>query len=131
MRFFAATFIATVMTGCVSVSWPPQRGGGVAETAPPERHEIVLAEAGEAEQQLLSKLEAMEGELNQHIGNGAMKYVPAETTLARLLTVRIRREIAGTLYSDASTDLIELNDRLSVIDRILAKHIEVTGDYET
>ena len=103
----------------------------MAETAPPERHAIMLAEASDAERDLLLRLEALEGELAQYVTLGAMRYVPAETTLARLLAVRIRREIAGTLYSAASMDLIELDDRLSVIDRMLAKNSLLTGALET
>lgn len=132
MRITATTICAALLlSGCVSVSWPPARGGGVAEIAPPDRHTVVLTQAGDTERELLARLESLESELAQHIASGAMQYVPAETTLARLLTARIRREIAGTLYSAASTDLIELGDRLSVIDRILAKNSTLTEAFET
>lgn len=120
MRVLALLLIAANVSGCVSVSWPPARGGGMAETAPAERRAVVLAAADSVETDLLLHLETLEVDLADAISRGAMTYVPAETTLARLLRARIRREIAGTLYSDAAQDLIELAERIDMIDRALA-----------
>lgn len=123
MRSLIALIAAASMTGCISVAWPPARGGGVAEMIPSERYDVLFASASPAEREMLTTLNTLEADLADARERGAMTYVPAETTLARLLCARIRREIAGTLYSDAAKNLIELADRVDAIDRALATPI--------
>jgi len=121
MRTVFPLLAAVVLSGCISVSWPPVNGGGMAEIAPPQRHHVLLTGASQSEQLLLTQVEMLEEKLEELVANDAMRFVPAETTLAKKLVVRIRREIAGTLYSAAESDMIELRDRISIIDSSLVK----------
>ena len=128
MRALALFLVAASVSGCFSVGWPPARGGGMAEIVPAERHAVVLTAADPAEADLLIRLEILEADLADAVSRGAMTYVPAETTLARLLRARVRREIAGALYGDAARNLIELAERIDMIDRALADPIDLDGD---
>ncbi|MCR9257711.1 MAG: hypothetical protein NXI16_16630 [Alphaproteobacteria bacterium] len=110
-----------LLNGCVAVSWPPMNGGGVAEIAPPERMRMMQIAASPTEQALLRELQDAEKRLEILLGKGAHRFAAAETTLAKRLCIRIRREVAGTLYSEAQADLIELQDRLVLIERSLAQ----------
>lgn len=108
-------------TGCGIGQWPPMRGGGMAEMAPASRSHLVVAPQGSGKSALFAQVAAAEGVLDALIARGAMTYTPGDATLARKLCTRIRREIAGDLLSEAETDMIELADRLSVIDRRLSE----------
>lgn len=100
----------------------------MAEVIPTERYDLLFASATPAEREMLVTLNGLEADLLIADERGAMRYVPAEMTLARLLSARIRREIAGTLYSDAAKNLIELADRVSVIERAITNPINPDGD---
>ncbi len=113
--------VTAVLSGCVSIAWPPFNGGGLAEIAPPERHRIVITAVSTSESELLRQLQDEEAMLERLIAIEARRYAAAETTLAERLSKRIRREIAGTLYSDAARNLIELRDRVDMIDRTLSR----------
>lgn len=106
-------------TGCVLNGWPPVRGGGMAEMAPPERVFPANYEPGSATTTVIEDLAAAEAALDTLEARGAMRFAPGDTTIARKLTHRIRREIAGDLISEARKDLVELSDRLAMIDRRL------------
>lgn len=125
-----AFLAAASLSGCVSVAWPPARGGGMSEMIPADRYDLLFASATPAEQEILALLNRLEADLLDANERGAMRYVPAEATLARLLCNRIRREIAGTLYSDAAKNLIDLADRLEMIERALATP-KITPDGDT
>ena len=117
---FAGT-VALSSTGCGIGQWPPMRGGGMAEVAPAGRSHLVVASQGSGKSALFVQVANAEEALDALIERGAMTYTPGDATLARKLCIRIRREIAGDLLSEAETDMIELTDRLSVIDRRLAE----------
>ncbi len=89
--------------------------------APASRSHLVVAPQGSGKSALFAQVAAAEGVLDALIARGAMTYTPGDATLARKLCTRIRREIAGDLLSEAETDMIELADRLSVIDRRLSE----------
>ena len=131
MRTVFPLLAAVALSGCISVSWPPVNGGGMAEIAPPQRHHVLLTSASSSEQVLLTQVELLEGQLEDLIANDAMRFVPAETTLAKKLVARIRREIAGTLYSEAESDMIELRDRISIINASLVKVRRQKADIHT
>ena len=114
---FLIPLCALSLTGCVLGHWPAERGGGMAEVAPPERHQVLLHPTHQHQARLLDRLMLMEASLERLVAQGAEDYMRAETTLARKLTFRIRREIAGGLDGEAERDLIRLRDRLQLIDR--------------
>ena len=129
-----AVGIAVAVTGCNSMtfgSWPPARGGGMAEVAPPSRSHLVVASQATGKSQLYAQVHGAESALEALVARGADRFTPGDLTLARKLTYRIRREIAGDLLSEAETNMIELSDRLSVIDRRL-NEIEIRmADFTT
>jgi len=119
LRSLTIGAVALASTGCGIGQWPPMRGGGMAEVAPASRSHFVVASQGSGKSALFAQVVEAEEALDALIERGALTYTPGDATLARKLCIRIRREIAGDLLSEAETDMIELTDRLLVIDRRL------------
>lgn len=119
IRLTALGVVAIGLIGCSIGNWPPMRGGGMAEIAPASRSHLVVAAHDTGKAQLFTQVVQSESFLDELIERGAFRYMPGDTTIAMKLAGRIRREISGDLLSEAETDLIELIDRLSVIDQRL------------
>ena len=112
-----------LLGGCVPMNWPPHGGGGAAELAPAERARVIRVAATSTEISLLATLQAAEARLEGLKARGAARYAAAETVLATTLSSRIRRQIDGSLYSAAEADLIQLRDRLGIIEKTLSRPI--------
>jgi hypothetical protein len=118
------TSFAAALSGCMIGQWPPHRGGGIAEVAPPERQWSVNAPRSQSEQDLLSHVQRLEGALVIAIEKGADTTASANTILAQRLANRVRREIAGALFTDAAQDLIVLERLITEIEASLAPEAE-------
>lgn len=112
-----------LVTGCAP--WPVERGGGAAEISPPPPTQVLL---GSTETSwvgtLYMRLEFVEAELQRITALGGMEKTPAAITLARGLSIRIRRELAGGLIVDAARDLLSLEEYVTrmvdVYDRVVS-----------
>lgn len=103
--------LASAISGCAS--WPAERGGGAAELTPPPPGEIRIGEARATwSDTLYLRLEQVEAELERLTADGGMIRAPAALTLARTLSVRVRRQLAGGLDVDAAIDLLRLEEQV-------------------
>ena len=112
--------LASAVSGCTS--WPAERGGGAAELTPPPPGEIRLGETRATwSDTLYLRLEQVEAELERFTADGGMIRAPAALTLARTLSVRVRRQLAGGLDVDAAIDLLRLEEQVIRITESLDK----------
>jgi len=121
--FSIATFTMLV-AGCTT--WPVERGGGAAEVSPLPPTQILL---GSTETSwvgtLYMRLEFAEAELERITALGGMEKTPAAITLARGLSIRVRRELAGGLIVDAARDLLSLEEYVTqmvdIYERVVSR----------
>lgn len=118
------------MVGCSTGQWPDERGGGMAELVPSRSTHLISQQERNQETALYDSLILLEQTFDVLIKDGANAYARAETTLAQILIIRIRREIAGNLQYAAEKDLTSLRARLQRIHEQLYPSIEYTGRIE-
>jgi hypothetical protein len=100
----AALALATGVTGCAT-PWPEGGSGGLAERDSASTPSLDAASAS------LDRLSVAGGE----------KYAAADMVEARLLLVRAKREQAGGLPSEASSDLARLQATIERIEMRLGR----------
>lgn len=120
------TYICSLLIFALAVSsctsWPAERGGGAAELVPPPLGEIQIGETQATwSDTLYLRLEHVEAELDRLALGGGMIRVPAALTLARTLSVRVRRQLAGGLEVDAAIDLLRLEEQVVRVSEKLDK----------
>jgi len=100
-----------VMAGCDT--WPEYGRGGLAEMRPPD-----AASDKAAGQEYLDLMRAML-RLEELKRGGALDKIPGHVANAELMTVEIRRELAGDLIPDARIRLIRLGVALDSMEGLL------------
>lgn len=82
--------------------WPRHGAGGVAEYRAP------AIWMGSEEEQLLNELQALQGETEQLIWQGAMDCQPAQVLNVRRAMIRLKRELYGDMLADAHDSMVSV-----------------------